>query len=256
MLPGVMNFCTQSLQAVVFDYGNTLIEFGARQLARQYEVLSEILRQRFGRCDRQRLKEVRDRQLVAPYRNGYRENNLREIACELVAALEPDVDPGPHADALILGRYQAFLETVIVHPDVTALLTDLRSRFRLALLSNYPCSASIRDSLALNDIADVFDAVVVSADIGYVKPHPTCFHRVLEELDLPASACVYVGDNWLADVQGAKGVGMRAILTSEYRPYERFDPQPDDHQPDARIDRLSELSALLGLGLLDGERSS
>jgi HAD superfamily hydrolase (TIGR01509 family) len=240
-----MALSPQSVQAVVFDYGNTLIEFGPRQLSRQYDTLSRILCERFGHCDRARLKDVRDRQLIAPYRNGYRENDLREIACELIRELEPDARPEDHADALIAGRYQAFLDSVHVRCDVAELLLTLRRRFRLALLSNYPCSASIRDSLAKNDIATLFDAVVVSADIGYVKPHPDPFRRVLEELGLPPDACVFVGDNWLADVQGAKRTGMQAVLTTEYRPYERFDPEPNDFEPDARIAQLSELPALL-----------
>jgi len=42
------------------------------------------------------------------------------------------------------------------------------------------------------------------------------------------------------DIGGAKGVGMRAVLTREFRSEE-----PDDVRPDAVIDRLSELRAAL-----------
>jgi FMN phosphatase YigB (HAD superfamily) len=64
---------------------------------------------------------------------------------------------------------------------------------------------------------------------------------LLEGLELEAGQCVYIGDNWLADVQGAKGIGMRAILTTQHVPYEKFERREGDHEPDARIGHLGEL---------------
>ena len=87
--------------------------------------------------------------------------------------------------------------------------------------------------------------VVISADIGYVKPHAKPFESMLSQLDLSPSECVYIGDNWLADVQGAKRMGMCSILTTQYVPYESFEPSEKDHSPDIRIDHLNELEKLL-----------
>jgi FMN phosphatase YigB (HAD superfamily) len=84
----------------------------------------------------------------------------------------------------------------------------------------------------------------VSGEVGFVKPHPRPYELMLDGLGLNADQCVYVGDNWLADVQGAKGVGMRAVLTTQHVPYERFEPKEGDHQPEARIGNLSELEGL------------
>ena len=70
--------------ALCFDLGNTLIEFGPRQLAHQYAFLKRTLEEMLGPCDEDVLKSVRDRQIVAPYRNGYRENDLRTCGAELI----------------------------------------------------------------------------------------------------------------------------------------------------------------------------
>ena len=50
------------------------------------KALSDLLISTFGMCDDQRAKAVRDRQIMAPYNNGYRENDLKVI-CD-------QVDPG------------------------------------------------------------------------------------------------------------------------------------------------------------------
>ena len=92
---------------------------------------------------------------------------------------------------------------------------------------------------------ELFDVIVVSGEVGFVKPHARPYELMLGELGLEAGECVYVGDNWLADIQGAKGVGMQAILTTEHVPYENFERRDGDHEPDARIAHLGELKGLL-----------
>ncbi|MDE0593914.1 MAG: HAD family hydrolase [Roseibacillus sp.] len=231
-------------KALCFDLGNTLIEFGPRQIAHQYELLKGALEEMLGPCDGAALKAVRDRQIVAPYSNGYRENDLRECGAELIREIY-EVEPEDHqVDALVEARYQAFMDGVEVTGEVLELLRKLQTRYRLALLSNYPCGRSIRDGLAKLGLAEFFACIVVSGEVGFVKPHPRPYELMLEGLGLNADQCVYVGDNWLADVQGAKGVGMRAVLTTQHVPYERFEPKEGDHQPEARIGNLAELEGL------------
>ena len=126
-------------------------------------------------------------------------------------------------------------------------LARLGARYRLALVSNYPCAASIRDSLARLDLARCFEAVVVSAEVGRVKPHPAPFEAALAVLELAPADCLFVGDNWLGDVQGAKRLGMRAVHLVQYDTHERFEPAPGDHPADATLAHLEELPALLGV---------
>lgn len=233
------------IKALFFDFGNTLIEFGPKAFACQYEALESSLMELFGPCDKARLKEIRDGQIKAPFENGYQENDIRSITHDLIYGLYNRVPEVQHIDALIQARYKAFLSYVTLPEGVNSLLHRLRNRYRLGLISNYPCSRSIYDSLQKVGLLDLFDDVVVSGDCGYVKPHPMPFEIILSRMNVLPSECIYIGDNWLADVQGSKKAGMHAILTTQHQPYEHIQPMPDDHVPDARISHLNELDGLL-----------
>jgi putative hydrolase of the HAD superfamily len=56
------------------------------------------------------------------------------------------------------------------------------------------------------------DAAVGSGAYGKTKPHPTIFRFALEQLDVGAEDAVMIGDSIEDDVEGARAVGMRAIL--------------------------------------------
>jgi putative hydrolase of the HAD superfamily len=94
-------------------------------------------------------------------------------------------------------------------------------------------------------LSDLFEVIVVSGDVGYVKPHALPFETLLAGLDEKPENCVYIGDNWLADVQGAKRIGMSSIYISQHKSYEKFEPGPGDYEPDIRICHFSELAELL-----------
>jgi putative hydrolase of the HAD superfamily len=240
-----MPFSKNGIKAVLFDYGNTLIEYGPKQVEAQYTALETVLSGMFGHCDSTRLKAIRDRQALAPYHNGYVENDMELITSELIEELYGIVPEDVQIGALIETRYKSFVHAIEVSGDVPSLLIRLRDQYRLGLISNYPCSRSIEGSLEKTELRDFFETVVVSGDLGYAKPHSKPFETMLGHLKLHSEECLFVGDNWLADVQGAKRMGMPVILISQYTPYDEFKPSDGDHQPDATISHLSELDALL-----------
>lgn len=238
------NFSTDDISAIVFDYGNTLVEFGAVQVGHQNQALHRTLIELLGPCDANRIHAVRERQIVSPFENGYRENNIRDICAELVRevyGIEPSEN---HLKALVETRCTAYHHGVTLRNGLLPMLERLGRRFRLGLLSNYPVADPVRESLRRTGLDRVIETVVVSADVGFVKPHPLPFRSVLNLLDLPPERCLFVGDNWLADVQGAKRVGMKAVYTTEHRSYEGFLPQEGDAEPDATITDILHLEAL------------
>ncbi len=240
-------FTPDSVDAVVFDYGNTLIEFGPRQVTAQNSALIDALREMFGNCDVERLAELRDRQLMAPYLNGYIEADLPGICRELIRFLYEEEPTVEQVERLVAVRYETFVRVVSLPDGVLPLLQKLARQYRLALVSNYPCGRSIRDSLTKIGLTELFECIVVSGEVGFVKPHPRPFETMIDELGLSPQRCVYVGDNWLADIQGAKKLGMGAVLTKQYQPYQSITPEPDDFSPDATIQHLDELLALFGV---------
>lgn len=236
-----MTISINGIEAICFDLGNTLIEFGPRQIAHQFAALKKALEVQFGDCDPDRLKEIRDRQLVAPFSNGYVENDLRVICTELVVEIYGVRPDEAEVDRLMEARFNAFVEDVGLPDGVQSLLDALRQRYRLALLSNYPCSRSILAGLEKIDLTDCFESTTISGDVGYVKPHRRPYEVMLGELGLAPENCVYVGDNWLADVQGSKRVGMRSVHTTQFVPYETITPAEGDLPPDLHVNHIREL---------------
>lgn len=105
------------------------------------------------------------------------------------------------------------------------------------------------DAEALEDwrrfgLADAIDGVVSSHSIGWQKPHRAIFERALQIAGTTADRAVMVGDRMLADIWGAKRLGMRAVL--------RRTPQeqaPIEVTPDAVVDDLTELPGILAAWL-------
>ena len=246
-----MKLNAPAIQAIVFDYGNTLVEFGKRQIRACDMAIADVLERLFGPLDREALRAVRDRDRIAPYAGdppSYRENDLRVITSNLVRALYTrygrEVSEAELAE-IIRVRLETFVDTTEATAEVLALLERLHVRRRLGVLSNYPDGDAIRRSLRKTGLARHLDAVVVSGDVGFSKPHALPFATILRKLDLPPEQVLFVGDNWLADVQGAKRAGMPVVHTIQWTPYEVFDRNPADLEPDAVISKLEELEALL-----------
>lgn len=235
----------RTVRAVLFDYGNTLIQFTHQQVGACDLALSKQLSRLFGPCDGAALKAIRDADRMAPYRPGFHENNLAAITTAMVRGLY-GVEPDPDQLAAILRtRFETVVGCIKCPDYVPELLERLGRRYKLGIVSNYPDGAAIRESLICSGLARYFSAVVVSADIGLVKPHPRPFISCLDRLGVPADEAVHVGDNWLADVQGAKRLGMAMIRTIQWETPEKFPRQEGDHEPDATVSHLTEIVDLL-----------
>jgi len=238
----------KSIKAVVFDYGNTLIEFSPTQVMYCDMALSNALHRLFGKHDMETFKAIRARNRLAPYSlhpPEFKENNMVEITTDLVRDLY-GVEPSPEQLAELLRvRFDIFVRIVRAPDYVIPLLEKLGRKYRLGVLSNYPDGAAIRQSLAANKLDRYFQAVVVSADLGLVKPHPVPFITILKQLRVGASEAVLIGDNWMGDIQGAHRAGLKAVFTSQWQSVENPPRQPGDTEPDATISHLTQLEEFL-----------
>jgi len=98
-----------------------------------------------------------------------------------------------------------------LYDDVPIALNELRRRgFRLGIASNF--DARLHNiSSGLSALA-ACEAVFVSSEVGYTKPHPRFFIAVQNRLGAAPSQIVLVGDDHSADFHGATAAGWRAIL--------------------------------------------
>ena len=126
-------------------------------------------------------------------------------------------------------------ENFELYEDALPALEEVRKAgLRIGLVSN-----GIRDltEFVAHHRLDV-DTIVDSRSHGRVKPHPTIFRTALDRLGVGAEQAAMVGDSLAEDVQGARALGLRAILVDR-----------DDRHPevDERVADLYALPAALGL---------
>jgi HAD superfamily hydrolase (TIGR01549 family) len=123
---------------------------------------------------------------------------------ELIAA-GPGVDRDL-ADAL----YDVMLDTWHAYDDTIPTLRSLREAgVRTCLLSN--AGVPIRTVLDRDGITPWIDAVVLSYEVGHVKPDLRIFEAALAALDLPATSVLMVGDN-ANDDGGGVAIGLRTLI--------------------------------------------
>jgi putative hydrolase of the HAD superfamily len=88
-------------------------------------------------------------------------------------------------------------------------LRSLRPRYQTALLSNAwdDLRAVLERELK---ILDAFDQVIISAEVGLMKPDERIFHLALERLGVAPREAVFV-DDYSENIDGARAIGLHAI---------------------------------------------
>lgn len=87
--------------------------------------------------------------------------------------------------------------------------TELKPKYKIGLLSNAGPGTIQRHIPA--ELLALFDAVVVSGDVGLLKPDPAIFRLVAEKLDVAPEHTVFTDDH-APYLDGARTTGMQTIL--------------------------------------------
>jgi HAD superfamily hydrolase (TIGR01662 family) len=142
---------------------------------------------------------------------------------------------GARACAIDIVREWERHENFFLYEDALPALEALRAHgLRIALVSN---GQRDLDEFARHHSLDV-DACIGSWRHGHVKPHCSIFEAALTALGATPEEAAMVGDSYADDIEGARALGMRAILVDREGLHEG---EPD------RIDTLLALPAALGL---------
>ena len=104
-----------------------------------------------------------------------------------------------------------------LNPDAREVLQWLRNRNMLiGIICNTGLTPGfgIKRFLEEEGIAEYFDAMVFSDEVGVRKPDPRIFHLVTKRLKVKPFEVVHVGDNLKSDVWGAKNAGFKTVHLS------------------------------------------
>ena len=96
----------------------------------------------------------------------------------------------------------------VVDRELLDHLRDLHETYKVGLISN--AWSGLRPWIVKQKFDDVFDAMIISAEVGLMKPDPRIFELALEKLGVTAPESIFL-DDFKAHVDGARELGIHAI---------------------------------------------
>ena len=217
--------------ALLFDFFGTLVDYSPSRTTQDFH-RSHALVPQLGYAEFLTAVDDRFADFERRCDADDSEFSMDEVAADFFTSIGSTGDPARFART-----YLAEWQTAVrVLDGLDGLLRQLHERHRLAIVSNTHSPSMVPAYLAAWGVADLFDAVVLSVDVGRRKPHPLIYRTALAELGVPAADAVFVGDSYVADFRGPTEQGIAAYL---------IDPQARTPVPAAR--RISSVFDLPGL---------
>jgi len=140
--------------------------------------------------------------------------------------------------------FEDYLNSLALRPYAKKLLKDITQNHKLGLISNFTYAPVIYAGLKKLGINHFFNAILISEDAGWRKPHNKIFETALKKLNVKAEETVYIGDSPLEDIKGAKALGMKTIFVpSQFYSLESL--YKSGQKPDVIVRNICELYKML-----------
>ena len=231
------------LEAVLFDWGDTLMEF-----AYSPDLVAAGHRAGLAAIGRDGLPEVDS--LTEHFRERYEPlfwvpGTIEEIEYpELVRRLLADFDvtiSDDELDRYLVAEHEAWDPARLLGAHTNALLESLRALgLKLGLVSNaFDPGWLLHRDLEQMGIAQRLDFSVFSSEVGKRKPHPAIFERALGALGVEPENALFVGDRLYEDVRGAGELGMTTVQAVWFRADEHPEGREPDYQAFTQADVLN-----------------
>ena len=239
---------TSMIHAIVFDFGQTLVDTADGFRTAEKEVQRKAF-EALGPADKEKfLMAYRETRSRLHARSDFSRKRILEAVFRHY---------GRKPDPALLDQWETeYWERVKAmtrfFPEAVAVLTALRDRYRLALITNAQGQTRTGMHRVGNypELTRFFDVIVVAGE-GDVpaKPDPRPFRICLGQLGIAPDEAVYVGDDWRIDICGSEAAGMHPIWLRHHS-VQRNWPEVETHVP-----VIDSLERLLDIDKLVGEQS-
>lgn len=105
-------------------------------------------------------------------------------------------------------RDEFFAGDVIDH-EILNFLRSIKPKYKTGLISN--AWSGLRDYIVREKFDDAFHHMIISAEVGVVKPSAKIYHIALEQLRVSPNEAVFV-DDVLENIEACEKIGMKGIL--------------------------------------------
>ncbi|XP_034041427.1 N-acylneuraminate-9-phosphatase [Thalassophryne amazonica] len=205
-----------AVKAVIFDFDNTLVQT-TRAGALAIEKTTELLKTTTGSddttvcciCEKFKQKLLHESfdpaagRSIDDIRVGHWEESIQETVGNCSS-------PTLAVQCYHLWK-RSRLEVLSLSPEICRLLEELRSQYKLVLLTNGE-TQSQKEKVAAAGCEKFFNAVVVAGEHTEQKPFVSIFRFCFNILGVEAQDCIMVGDSLDTDIQGGFNAGVRATV--------------------------------------------
>jgi putative hydrolase of the HAD superfamily len=216
-------------QAVLFDYGRTLVTFDYPT-----EELLEVMRE-----FRPRIESALG--VPVPEAEAILEEILLPMERYVGSISEDEVDymsvyrdawntaginlPDALLHDILDAEQMCWDRTVTLDPDALPVLSWLGAHgIKRAVCSNAPFPPRMmRRQVKTNGVGDAVDAIVFSSEIGRRKPAPEVYQATLDAIGVDPRNALFIGDRVREDYEGPVALGMRAVIFTAHTE----EPPPD-----------------------------
>jgi 2-haloacid dehalogenase len=185
---------TQTIKAIFFDFGNVLLEWNPRYVYRRYFPNDEAAMEQF-------LQEVNFMEWNAQQDKG-------RTFEEGVAVLSQEF---PHYSELIQAYHDNWRDSI--GGSLTGTVEILK-RLKKAGYSIYGLSNWSAETFPIArenyDFFGLMDDIVLSGEVGEIKPEPEIFEIALERIGRPANECLFIDDS-LPNIEQARKMGFAVV---------------------------------------------
>jgi putative hydrolase of the HAD superfamily len=237
------------LRAVLFDWGDTLMQFGYDEAlveAGHRAGLEALGRDGLPAADA----------ITAHFREHYEplfwvpgtveEIEYPGLVRELLGHFGVEI-ADDELSRFLEAEHAAWEPARVLGGTTHALLEALRARgLRLGLVSNaFDPGWLLHRDLEQLGISERIDIAVFSSEVGKRKPHREIFERALAALRAEPEEAMFVGDRLYEDVRGANELGMTSVQALWFRADEHPEGDEPDHQAVTQMDILNIADRLL-----------
>ena len=191
------------IKAIAFDYGGVI-------KINEQDLIKEI-------CDYLHItKEVFNKEYFSiNHLFNIEGKGFEEVTLFLVSKFDNSEKAKEHTLKLLKenkGKYH-------LNNELVEIIKELKNKkYKIALLSNN--SLELRHKLSEDSILDLFDEIVISAEVGYQKPQPEIFDILFKKLGLEPNEVIFIDDTFKS-LEGADKIGYTPILFKDNETFEK-----------------------------------
>jgi len=226
----------RGVQAIIFDLDDTLWEVGPVIVRAEHAMLA-FLAERYPRVlELHTLDSMRDVRARMALEHPAMRHDFTWLRLQ---SLRHHAREAGYAESMAHEAFEVFYRArneVTLFDDVLPALEQLHGRFRLFAISNGNAD------LATIGLGRFFEHALAAREAGVLKPDPRIFELLLERARLAAAQVVHVGDDAVADVEGARRAGIAPVWLDRLGKGWPAASLP----PPVTVRTLAELASLLG----------